>query len=127
MGNCSGCGVMTSAADDEDRGLVEPESVQRCTEGKARRALENLAANANRRNEDGELSSRVVKIKITRKQLQELLRRADAQGLLAAPHHALLADVVGGRAVRHARRSRKWRPRLQRIPEAAEHDEIDTP
>ncbi|URD79945.1 hypothetical protein MUK42_19216 [Musa troglodytarum] len=120
MGNCSGCGVMTSAADDEDRGLVEPESVQRCTEGKARRALENLAANANRRNE-------VVKIKITRKQLQELLRRADAQGLLAAPHHALLADVVGGRAVRHARRSRKWRPRLQRIPEAAEHDEIDTP
>lgn len=125
MGNCSSCRVATSAVDDEDRGLVEPESVQRCTEGKARRALENLKEKANCRKEDGELSSRVVKIKITRKQLQELLRRADTQGLLA-PHHALLADVVSRGVVGHARRSRKWRPRLQRIPEVAEHDEIDT-
>ncbi|KAJ8509671.1 hypothetical protein OPV22_000105 [Ensete ventricosum] len=114
MGNCSCCRVTTSAVDEEDRGSVEPESVQRWrNEGKARAALENLKENA-------EISSRLVKIKITRKQLQELLRRADTQGCLLAPRPAL-ADVVC-----RARRCRKWRPRLQRIPEVAEHDEIHT-
>ena len=117
MGNCSSNRVRTWV-DDEDWDSPE-EKTDRRGEGKATRTLENL------KGERGGLSSTVVKIKITRKQLQELLRRADTQGLLA-PRHALLADVVSRGVVGHARRSRKWRPRLQRIPEVAEHDEIDT-
>uniref|UniRef100_A0A1D1XVF6 Porphobilinogen deaminase n=1 Tax=Anthurium amnicola TaxID=1678845 RepID=A0A1D1XVF6_9ARAE len=59
-----------------------------------------------------------VKIKITKRQLEELLRKVDAQGL---PLHQVLAHLTSG-AIDDALHDRPhhWRPALQSIPEAAE-------
>ncbi|CAL9754099.1 unnamed protein product [Musa acuminata subsp. burmannicoides] len=112
MGNCSSNRVRTWV-DDEDWDSPE-EKTDRRGEGKATRTLENL------KGERGGLSSTVVKIKITRKQLQGLLTHADARGLSA--HHVLGDIMSAGVVVYRAQRRRRWRPNLQRIPEASSED-----
>ncbi|KAF8391554.1 hypothetical protein HHK36_023860 [Tetracentron sinense] len=63
--------------------------------------------------EKGSVSSttREVKIKITKKQLEELLERVDVQGLAV---EQVLAQFMN---VSHDQQHRPWRPALQSIPE----------
>lgn len=63
------------------------------------------------------VSSTVVTIKITKKQLEELLRRADMEGL---PIQLLLSHLSKESDAGHRNRSRPWRPTLQSIAEVAE-------
>ncbi|CAL9163277.1 unnamed protein product [Musa hybrid cultivar] len=113
MGNCSSNRVRTWV-DDEDWDSPE-EKTDRRGEGKATRTLENP------KGERGGLSSTAVKIKITRKHLQRLLTHADERGLLSA-HHVLGDVMSAGVVVYRAQRRRRWRPNLQRIPEASGED-----
>ncbi|KAL0306371.1 UNVERIFIED_CONTAM: hypothetical protein Scaly_1237500 [Sesamum calycinum] len=62
---------------------------------------------------DGVLSSTEVKIKISRKELEQLVKKADAEGLSVQQVLAQLMDV-GDRFEAH---QRSWRPALQSIPE----------
>ncbi|KAL2245313.1 UNVERIFIED_CONTAM: hypothetical protein Sindi_2799500 [Sesamum indicum] len=62
---------------------------------------------------DGVLSSTEVKIKISKKELEQLVKKADAQGLSVQQVLAQLMDV-GDRFEAH---QRSWRPALQSIPE----------
>ncbi|URE07271.1 hypothetical protein MUK42_19181 [Musa troglodytarum] len=114
MGNCSSNRVQTWV-DDEDWDSPE-EKTDRRGEGKATRSSENL------KGKRGREEAKVVRIKITRKQLQELLTHADGRGL-SADH--VLADIMSaGVVVYRAQRRRRWRPNLQRIPEASEEDSL---
>ncbi|KAL0443377.1 UNVERIFIED_CONTAM: hypothetical protein Slati_2060400 [Sesamum latifolium] len=62
---------------------------------------------------DGVLSSTEVKIKISKKELEQLVKKADAEGLSVQQVLAQLMDV-GDRFEAH---QRSWRPALQSIPE----------
>ncbi|KAJ0983101.1 hypothetical protein J5N97_011356 [Dioscorea zingiberensis] len=61
--------------------------------------------------------SKEVKIKITKKQLEELLHKADMQGLPLQQALMLLMSVGDAGVTEN---DRHWRPVLQSIPEVAE-------
>ncbi|KAJ8504002.1 hypothetical protein OPV22_004888 [Ensete ventricosum] len=121
MGNCSSNRVQTWV-DDEDWDSPE-EKTDRRGEGKATRTLENLKGKRGSEEERRGLSSTVVTIKITRKQLRGLLTHAGAGGWSA--HHVVADIMSAGVVVCRAQRRRRWRPNLQRIPEASEDDDVD--
>ncbi|KAH7662090.1 TerB-like protein [Dioscorea alata] len=59
-----------------------------------------------------------VKIKITKKQLEELLHKAEMQGLPL--QQALMVLMSVGNVVGAPENGKHWRPALQSIPEVAE-------
>jgi hypothetical protein len=61
----------------------------------------------------GSTGTREVKIKITKKELEELIGRVDMQGLSTKQILARLMDA----ADRYDEHQRSWRPALQSIPE----------
>ncbi|PKA45645.1 hypothetical protein AXF42_Ash010985 [Apostasia shenzhenica] len=67
----------------------------------------------------GGMGSTEVRIRISRKQLEELLRRAEAKGL---PAQAVMADLVnlGQVCFREIGHGQPWRPKLHSIPEEDE-------
>ncbi|XP_068644945.1 uncharacterized protein [Aristolochia californica] len=64
-------------------------------------------------NEKQRVSSTEVKIKISKKQLEELLGRADVQGMSIEQILSQFITVNGDFQLRH----RPWKPALQSIPE----------
>ncbi|KAK4859133.1 hypothetical protein QYF36_027464 [Acer negundo] len=66
-------------------------------------------------NNNNKSITREVKIKITKKELEELIGRADVQGLSV---EQVLAELVNGPDYHHKlHHQRSWRPVLQTIPE----------
>ncbi|URE35151.1 hypothetical protein MUK42_35998 [Musa troglodytarum] len=73
------------------------------------------------RREDGGASSSLVKIRITKKQWEELVSGADMQGVDV---HRVLSRIMGRSRSCIEGGGRQWRPSLQSIPEDAE-SEVD--
>lgn len=100
MGNCAASRHAVSWVDGDDWGSPSPE-----------------------RGEDGEERKGVeVKIRITRRQLQELLEKA-AGGDKELPVEKVLADIMNAGEVvgrHHQHGEAHWKPALQSIPEAVE-------
>ncbi|XP_047337161.1 uncharacterized protein LOC124940672 [Impatiens glandulifera] len=72
--------------------------------------------------DDQKIAGREIKVKITKKQLEELLGKVEVQGL---PLQLLLAELIISSQVQHDQdqdqdsddHQRSWRPTLQSIPE----------
>ncbi|PIA57918.1 hypothetical protein AQUCO_00500083v1 [Aquilegia coerulea] len=79
-------------------------------------------------NDDGDEGNNIssapteVKIKITKKELEELLGQVDVQGLSV---QQLLAQLINVSNDYHIQDSRSWRPALSSIPEVNFIDEDD--
>ncbi|KAJ1285779.1 hypothetical protein BS78_03G303100 [Paspalum vaginatum] len=116
MGNCAVAQhAVTSWADDGEWDVAEEEEERGAAAGASGRKKEHAAAAAE------------VTIRITRKQLQELMekRAGGLRGLKSRRQAAarLLADVMdAGQVYHHLQRCRAphWKPKLQSIPEAVE-------
>ncbi|KAG1347352.1 putative Porphobilinogen deaminase [Cocos nucifera] len=65
----------------------------------------------------GVASTTEVKVKITKKQLEQLLQRVEGRGL---PIQQVLKDLLSMDEVALQERARHWRPALQSIPEFPE-------
>ncbi|MQM09239.1 hypothetical protein Taro_042110 [Colocasia esculenta] len=114
MGNCVRRQAAVSWAEDDEEEWEWADAVHR--EVKTEEAHQQLLGEKG----PGVLRAATeVKIKITKKQLEELLRKVDAQGL---PLQQLLTHLVSGASDVDALhdRARHWRPALQSIPEAAD-------
>ncbi|CAO2182649.1 unnamed protein product [Urochloa humidicola] len=109
MGNCAVTRhAVTSWADDGEWDDEEPTAAGESAAGASGRKEEHAAE---------------VTIRITRKQLQELMekRAGMLQGLKSRRAAAqLLADVMNAGHVYHHRKAPQWKPALQSIPEAVE-------
>jgi hypothetical protein len=107
MGNCLGQGAKTWAVDDEwDR--FEPTS---------RELLQHQKEASPPRKGD----STMVKINLTRKQLEEILGQSRLNTDRNLPIELLLKHAIQKRCEESIQdRSRQWRPVLKTIPEAAE-------
>ncbi|WOK91858.1 hypothetical protein Cni_G00549 [Canna indica] len=106
MGNCIELQKPVTWVDDEDDDW-EPMEDRRSS-----RKHQGQTGNAK------EKGSTEIRIKISKKQLEELLRQVDGQGL---PLRQVLADLAGVADFgRLHEQERHWRPRLQSIPEVAE-------
>ena len=109
MGNCAVTQhAVTSWADDGEWD-VPPAEADEAAAGTSGRKEEHAAAE--------------VTIRITRKQLQELMekRAGGLQGLRSRRAAAqLLADVMSAGRVYHHCKAAHWKPALQSIPEAVE-------
>ncbi|WOL16205.1 hypothetical protein Cni_G24987 [Canna indica] len=120
MGNCISHRVATWV-DEEEEPASPADHVVGCdddVEGKATSALMNLKEKSS--------SSTVVKIRITKKQLEELVQRHYVGEELPVGHHRVLADIMSkGVVVSHELRRPRWRPVLKSIPEVAEEDDVD--
>ncbi|KAG9454047.1 hypothetical protein H6P81_006951 [Aristolochia fimbriata] len=108
MGNCLRHHRQSSATrwEEEDWGVFE-ESEPCGKMGSRKGEEENLLGEKQR------VPSTEVKIKISKKQLEELLGRADVQGMSIEQILAQLISVDGELQLRH----RHWKPALQSIPE----------
>ncbi|XP_008806400.2 uncharacterized protein LOC103719103 [Phoenix dactylifera] len=65
----------------------------------------------------GGVASTEVKVKISKKQLEELLQRVEGKGL---PIQQVLTDLLSLGEVALQERTQHWRPALQSIPESPE-------
>ncbi|XP_039115180.1 uncharacterized protein LOC120250429 [Dioscorea cayenensis subsp. rotundata] len=108
MGNCLKP-VRTWADDDEDWDFVDSENMEQCKE----KAEEKTVKAGRRMSANIEVSSpaKVIKMKLTKKQLNELLQSVEM--------HDLLQDMTR-RDNEYGSRLVLWRPVLQSIPEAEE-------
>ena len=110
MGNCAVTQhAVTSWADDGEWDVPSAEAEEAAAAGTSGRKEEHAAAE--------------VTIRITRKQLQELMekRAGGLQGLRSRRAAAqLLADVMSAGRVYHHCKAAHWKPALQSIPEAVE-------
>ncbi|RZS02263.1 hypothetical protein BHM03_00032276 [Ensete ventricosum] len=85
----------------------------------AKTALEKLRQKSSLRREHGGASPSLVKIRITKKQWEELMSRADMQGVDV---HRVLSRIMGRSRSDLEGRGRQWRPSLRSIPEDAESE-----
>ncbi|KAK1307767.1 hypothetical protein QJS10_CPA09g01188 [Acorus calamus] len=104
MGNCLDCRRSTSWADDDDDEFYGVSSTQKRLRG----AEEEEAAT----------TGKEIKIKITKKQLEELMREVEAQGLpVQRVIEQLLSMKAGDVVVGGGGGCGQWQPALQSIPE----------
>ncbi|RZR75542.1 hypothetical protein BHM03_00060935, partial [Ensete ventricosum] len=106
--------------DDDWETTPEPESPGNCREQeKGERAATGRSAEAPPASEkQAVVGSSEIKIKISKKQMEELLRQVDEKGLSI---EKVLADlVVIGEVCLESRDDGHWRPNLQSIPEVSE-------
>ena len=110
MGNCAVTQhAVTSWADDGEWDVPSAEAEEAAAAGTSGRKEEHAAAE--------------VTIRITRKQLHELMekRAGGLQGLRSRRAAAqLLADVMSAGRVYHHCKAAHWKPALKSIPEAVE-------
>ncbi|XP_010930018.1 uncharacterized protein [Elaeis guineensis] len=111
MGNCIDRQKETTWVDDDDW-----ESEERPMQYCPRKELKAGEA-ADEREKGGVGSTTEVKVKITKKQLEELLQRVEGRGL---PIQQVLKDLLSMDEVSLQERARHWRPALQSIPEFPE-------
>ncbi|CAI9756598.1 unnamed protein product [Fraxinus pennsylvanica] len=105
MGNCCRreSSMVWASVDDEWNQSVTP-----------KKEKESLLISDNHRNREE------VKIKITKRQLQEFLGRVDMEDLTTEQALCQLVNVgasAGAGDLSHVRSQRLWRPRLHSIPE----------
>ncbi|RWW64926.1 hypothetical protein BHE74_00027805 [Ensete ventricosum] len=109
MGNCIKLQKPVTWVDDDD-------DFWGCTEHKKKDHGEAFLAPVKEKGRGGR--STEVRIKISKKQLEELLRQDDGNGL---PLREVLADLVSMHEPgRLHDQERHWKPRLQSIPEMSE-------
>ncbi|CAL9117360.1 hypothetical protein MUK42_04311 [Musa troglodytarum] len=121
MGNCIDVQKPILWVDDDDWETPEPESPVHCREQeKAERAATGRSAEpppAKEKQAAVGSSEIKIKIKISKKQMEELLRQVDEKGLSI---ERVLADLVVIGEVCLGSRDGHWRPNLQSIPEVSE-------
>ncbi|XP_042410735.1 uncharacterized protein LOC122000390 [Zingiber officinale] len=110
MGNCSGLQRPVTWVDDEEDGWGVTESLLSV------KLQEEEAASRNAKKKVERSTDVRIRIRISKKQLEELLHQADVQGL---PLCRVLAGLVG-KPVRLEEMEKHWRPKLLTIPEVAE-------
>ncbi|OAY67222.1 uncharacterized protein LOC109715048 [Ananas comosus] len=121
MGNCIDHQSDVSWADEGFWDFSEGDSPrlrfsEKLNEARTREEQENTKREENGR--EGRCSTTTeVKIKITKKQLQELLTQIDEKGL---PIQKVLAELISMSESYRLRDDQHWRPVLQSIPEVAE-------
>lgn len=116
MGNCIGCESTVSwADDDEEWGRPEHGSHRREAPLGEEEEGELMKRSSDVVSADG--ASTEVRIKISKKKLEELLRYSDAQGL---PLHQLLARLLSGADHAAGAGRRCWQPSLESITELDE-------
>ncbi|KAK1260290.1 hypothetical protein QJS04_geneDACA018042 [Acorus gramineus] len=105
MGNCLDCRRSTSWADDDDGDEVYAVSSQKRLRGAEQE-------------EETTTIAKEVKIKITKKQLEELMREVEVQGLpVQRVIEQLLSMKAGDVVVGGGGGCGQWQPALQSIPE----------
>ncbi|XP_064937279.1 uncharacterized protein LOC135588857 [Musa acuminata AAA Group] len=118
MGNCLNHQPGMTWVDEEGWDTMGSGSPRR-DDRVAKTALEKLRQKSLLRRENGGASSSLVKIKITKKQWEELMSRADMQGVDV---HRVLSRIMGRSRSYVEGRGRQWRPSLRSIPEDAESE-----
>ncbi|XP_008812629.2 uncharacterized protein LOC103723488 [Phoenix dactylifera] len=116
MGNCIDREKAVTWVDDEDWELEES-PMQYCSVKEKARAAVQKEEKGLYEGEGGVGSTTEVKVKITKKQLEELLQRVEGKGL---PIQQVLKDLLSMDEVALQERARHWRPALQSIPEFPE-------
>ncbi|RRT39765.1 hypothetical protein B296_00058335 [Ensete ventricosum] len=115
MGNCIDLQkpiLWVDEEEEEEWEAAEPPSPAHCREEEKTERV--AAASATPAAEEEGSTEIKIKIKISKKQLEELLHQADEKGL---PLNKVLADIVAMGGVCTPNRDRRWRPNLQSIPE----------
>ncbi|XP_078181162.1 protein expression protein [Carex rostrata] len=132
MGNCITFRRVVAWMDDGEWDLLDSESPLHCTQSPTSQS-EQQSIITKSTHEDVKLKhpaesltaatkpTHEVRIKISKKQLAELLRQAESKGLPVQDVLLNLADTTKPRRVRHRNRiGQCWRPGLQSIPEIIE-------
>ncbi|XP_020091657.1 uncharacterized protein LOC109712486 [Ananas comosus] len=108
MGNCIDSRGGATWVDDDDWGFSDEDERKRSPLlGKKGSAAAEAAA----------VGPREVKIKITKKQLRELLRKAEGKGV---PADEVVAELAWFVEFGREHRESHWKPALQSIPETGE-------
>lgn len=109
MGNCIGLQEpVTWVDDDDDWGFTEsklPAKLQKQEEAATRNTKKKVEG------------STEITIRLSKKQLEDLLRQVDAQGM---PLLQVLSGLIGEPGRLEEVQERHWRPKLRTIPEVAE-------
>ncbi|XP_021288497.1 uncharacterized protein LOC110419730 [Herrania umbratica] len=124
MGNClrhqsstqwAGDDWGTSPAEDDEGGFFASETTNDTCEYKAMMNMEEkgLLRNHQKNGFTSSATTQEVKVKITKKQLEELLGRVDVKELSVQQVLAQLINVSN----QYETNQRSWRPALQSIPE----------
>ncbi|KAJ8466693.1 hypothetical protein OPV22_029245 [Ensete ventricosum] len=119
MGNCLNHQPAMTWVDEEGCDMMGSGSPPRRDDRVAKMALEKLRQKSLLRREHGGASPSLVKIRITKKQWEELMSRADMQGVDV---HRVLSRIMGRSRSDLEGRGRQWRPSLRSIPEDAESE-----
>ncbi|XP_010923893.1 uncharacterized protein [Elaeis guineensis] len=113
MGNCIGHQKAVTWVDDDD--WESAESPMHCS--RKEEAGEVVGKEKGLLEGKGGVGSTEVKVKISKKQLEELLQRVEGKGL---PIQQVLTDLLSMGEVALREREQHWRPALQSIPEIPE-------
>lgn len=115
MGNCIDRQKEVTWVDDDD--WESEEIPMQCCSRKEKAGEEVEKEKGLFEGKGGVASTTEVKVKITKKQLEDLLRRVEGRGL---PIQQVLKDLLSMDEVALQERARHWRPALQSIPEFPE-------
>lgn len=116
MGNCIGHQKAVTWVDDDDEDWEAAESPMHCSR-KEEESEEMVGKEKGSLEGKGGVASTEVKVKISKKQLEDLLRRVEGKGL---PIQQVLTDLLSMGEAALQERAQHWRPVLQSIPEFPE-------